>query len=145
MVFGKRSSCGCSQTTISSTSWWHLRPGDRSRDFTTYIFLHRNRTSTSTEVLPCLVWLIQRISVHLLPSATAPTLGTLLFVPKIGRSHPTGQTYGRHQWDRCGPSPRNPIWTSPLDTYCRVDQNPYMERPNRSPDEGDMTSPRSTR
>jgi hypothetical protein len=34
---------------------------------------------------------------------------------------------------------------SPLDRSCRVDQNPYMERPNRSLDERDMTSPKSTR
>jgi hypothetical protein len=68
-----------------------------------------------------------------------------LFAPKIGRSHPTGQTCGPHRSDRCGQSPRNPIWTSPLDRSRRVDQNPYVERPNRSPDEGDMTSPRSTR
>jgi hypothetical protein len=72
-VFGKRSSRNCSQTTTSSTSWWHLRPGDRSRDFTAYIFLHRHRTTTSTEVLPWLVWLIQRITTHRLPPATVPS------------------------------------------------------------------------
>jgi hypothetical protein len=76
-VFGKFSLRDCSQTTTSSTSWWHLRPGDCSRDFTAYIFLHRHRTTTSTEVLPRLVWLIQRIMAHRLPPATAPHLGTL--------------------------------------------------------------------
>jgi hypothetical protein len=71
--------------------------------------------------------------------------GGHMFAPKIGRSHPTGQTCGPHQSDRCGQSSRNPIWTSPLDRSRRVDQNPYVKRPNRSRDEGDMTSPRSTR
>jgi hypothetical protein len=60
-------------------------------------------------------------------------------------SHSTGQTCGPHQSDRCGQSPQNPIWTSPLDRSHRVDQNTYVERPNRSPDEGDMTTPSSTR
>jgi hypothetical protein len=68
-----------------------------------------------------------------------------MFAPKIGRSRPTGQTYGPHQSDWCSQSPPNPIWTSPLDRSHRVYQNPYVERPNRSLDEGDMTSPRSTR
>jgi hypothetical protein len=76
-VFGKRSSRDCSQTTTSSTSWWHLHLGDSSRDFTAYIVLHWHRTTTSTEVLPRLVWLIQRITTHRLPPATAPPLGTL--------------------------------------------------------------------
>jgi hypothetical protein len=69
----------------------------------------------------------------------------LLFASKFGRSHSTDQTCGPHRSDRCGQSPRNPIWISPLDRSHRVDQNPYVELPNRSPDEGDMTSPRSTR
>jgi hypothetical protein len=68
-----------------------------------------------------------------------------MFAPKIGRPHPTCQTCGPHQSDRCVQSPLNPILTSPLDRCHRVDQNLYVERPNRSPDEGDMTSPRSTR
>jgi hypothetical protein len=76
-VFGKRSSRDCSQTTISSTSWWHLCPGDRSRDFIAYIFLHRHRATTSTEILPRLVWLIERITAHQLPPATAPPFGAL--------------------------------------------------------------------
>jgi hypothetical protein len=70
--FWKRFSRDFSQTTTSSTSWWHLRPGDRSSDFTVYIFVHRHHTTTSTEVLPRLVWLIQRITTHRLPPATAP-------------------------------------------------------------------------
>jgi hypothetical protein len=83
-VFGKRFSRDFSQTTTSSTSW-HLRPGDRSRDFTAYIFLHRHHTTTSTKVLPRLVWLIQRITTHRLPPATAPPwvhshLSVVLFV-----------------------------------------------------------------
>jgi hypothetical protein len=45
----------------------HQRPGDRSRDFTAHIFLHWHRTTTLTEVLPQLVWLIQRITAHRLP------------------------------------------------------------------------------
>jgi hypothetical protein len=52
--------------------------GGRSRDCTAYIFLHRHCTTTSTEVLPRLVWLIQRITAHRLPPAIAPPLGTLL-------------------------------------------------------------------
>jgi hypothetical protein len=68
-----------------------------------------------------------------------------MFAPKIGRSHPTSQTSRPHQSDRYGKTPLNPIWTSPLDRSHQVYQNPYVERPNQSPGEGDMTSPRSTR
>jgi hypothetical protein len=50
-----------------------------------------------------------------------------------------------HRSDRCGQCPQNIIWISPIDRSRQVDQNPYVERPNRSTDEGDMTSPRSTR
>jgi hypothetical protein len=39
----------------------------------------------------------------------------------------------------------NTIWTSPLDRSRRVDQDSYVERPTRSPDEGDMTYTRSAR
>jgi hypothetical protein len=45
--------------------------------------------------------------------------------------------------DQCGQRPRNTIWTSPLDRSRRVDQDSYVECPNRSPDEGDMAYTRS--
>jgi hypothetical protein len=51
-VFGKRSSRDCSQTATSSTSWW-LFEGLH------YVHLPAStRTTTSTEVIPRLVWLI---------------------------------------------------------------------------------------
>jgi hypothetical protein len=34
---------------------------------------------------------------------------------------------------------QNKIWTSPLDMSRRVDQDSFVERQNRSPDEGDMS------
>jgi hypothetical protein len=37
------------------------------------------------------------------------------------------------------------IWTSPLDRSRRVDQDSYVERPNRSSYEGDITYTRSAR
>jgi hypothetical protein len=43
------------------------------------------------------------------------------------------------------PCPQKVIWTSPLDRSHRVDQDPYIERPIRSPDERNMTFRRSTR
>jgi hypothetical protein len=46
---------------------------------------------------------------------------------------------GSHWSDRCGQSPQNTIWTSPLYRSRRVDQDSCVERPNQSPDEGDMT------
>jgi hypothetical protein len=61
-----------------------------------------------------------------------------MFAPKIGTSCLTRS-------DRCGKLPRNTIWTSPLDRSRRVDQDSYVERPNWSPDEGDMTYTRSAR
>jgi hypothetical protein len=45
--------------------------------------------------------------------------------------------------DRPGQSPQKVIWTSSLDRTRRVDQDSYIERPNRSPDEGDIASGRS--
>jgi hypothetical protein len=68
-----------------------------------------------------------------------------MFAPKIGRSGLTGLICGSHWSDRCGQSTQNTNWTSPLDRCRRVDQDSYVECPNQSPDEGDMTSPRSTR
>jgi hypothetical protein len=68
-----------------------------------------------------------------------------MFAPKIGRSSLTGQTCGSHRSGRCGQCPQNTIWTLPMDKSCWVDQDSYVERPNWSPDEGDMTSPRFTR
>jgi hypothetical protein len=86
------------------------------------------------------------LQIEEMPARKMSFLGALLlFAPKIGTSCLTGQTYGSHRSDRCGQSSRNPIWTSPLDRSRRVDQDSYVERPNRSPDERDMTSPRSTR
>jgi hypothetical protein len=62
---------------VTAPKWLlHLLPGSHSRDFTSYIFLHRHCTTTSIEVLPRLVWLIQRITVHRLPPVIAPPLGT---------------------------------------------------------------------
>jgi hypothetical protein len=68
-----------------------------------------------------------------------------MFAPKIGRSSLTGQTCGSHRSDRCVQCPPNTIWTSPLNRSRSVDQDSYVEHPNRSPDEGDMTSARSAR
>jgi hypothetical protein len=71
--------------------------------------------------------------------------GGHMFAPKIGTSCLTGQTCGSHRSDRCCQRPWNTIWASPLDRSCRVDQDSYVERPNWSPDEGDMTYTRSAR
>jgi hypothetical protein len=68
-----------------------------------------------------------------------------MFAPKIGRSCVTGHTCGSHRSDLCGQRPRNTTWTSPLERSRRVDQDSYVECPNRSPDEGDMTYTRSAR
>jgi hypothetical protein len=68
-----------------------------------------------------------------------------MFAPKIGTSCLTGQTCGSHRSDRCGQRPRNTIWASPSDRSRRVDQDSYVEHPNWSPDEGDMTYTRSAR
>jgi hypothetical protein len=66
----------------------------------------------------------------------------IVFAPKIGRYGPTGQTCGSHRSNHCDQYPQNIIWTSPLDRSRRVDQDSYVEHPNRSPDEGYMTSAR---
>jgi hypothetical protein len=66
-----------------------------------------------------------------------------MFTPKIGRSGLTDQTCGSQWSDQCGQSPRNTSWTSSLDRSRRVDQDLYVERPNRSPDEADMIYTRS--
>jgi hypothetical protein len=60
----------------------HLRPdlGDRSRDFTAYIFLHQHRTTTSTEVLPRLVWLIQRDNGTSVAPGNRPAFGYILIL-----------------------------------------------------------------
>jgi hypothetical protein len=47
--------------------------------------------------------------------------------------------------DRPGQRPQKVIWTPPLDSARRVDQDPYIKRPIRSPDERDTTSGRSGR
>jgi hypothetical protein len=61
-----------------------------------------------------------------------------MFAPKIGTSCLTGQTCGSHRSDRCGQRRRNTIWTSSLDSSRRVDQDSYVERLNRSPDEHNL-------
>jgi hypothetical protein len=68
-----------------------------------------------------------------------------MLTPKIGKITQAGLTRSLTRLDRLGPSPQKSIWTSPLDRTRRVDQDSYIERPNRSPDEGDMTSGRSAR
>jgi hypothetical protein len=70
---------------------------------------------------------------------------TLMFAPKIGTSCLTGQTCGSHRSDRCGQRQLNTIWTSPWDRSRQVDQDSYVERPNRSPDERDVAYTRSAR
>jgi hypothetical protein len=47
--------------------------------------------------------------------------------------------------DRHGKVDQKVIWTPPLDSSRRLDQDPYIERPIRSPDERDMASRRSAR
>jgi hypothetical protein len=54
--------------------------------------------------------------------------GGHMLTPKNGRSRLT-------RLDRPSQSPQKVIWTSPLDKSRRVDQDPYIERPIRSPDE----------
>jgi hypothetical protein len=68
-----------------------------------------------------------------------------MLTPKNARS-------GLHRLDRPVPrldrprqSPQKVIWNSPLDRSRRVDQDPYIERPIRSPDERNMASERSPR
>jgi hypothetical protein len=50
-----------------------------------------------------------------------------MLTPKNGRSRLTRLDCPRQ-------SPKKVIWTSPLDRSRRVDQDPYIERPIRSPD-----------
>jgi hypothetical protein len=66
-----------------------------------------------------------------------------MLTPKIGKITQAGLTRSLTRLDRLGQSPQKSIWTSPLDRTRRVDQDSYIERPNQSPDEGDMTSGRS--
>jgi hypothetical protein len=61
-----------------------------------------------------------------------------MLTPKNGRS-------GLTRLDRPSQSPKKVIWVFPLDRSRRVDQDPYIERPIRSPDERDMASGRSPR
>jgi hypothetical protein len=56
-----------------------------------------------------------------------------------------GLTGGLTQSDRLGQCPQKAIWNSPLDRTRRVDQDSYIEHPNRSPNEGDMASGRCAR
>jgi hypothetical protein len=52
---------------------------------------------------------------------------------------------GLTRLDRPSQSPQKVIWASPLDRSRRVDQDSYIERPIRSPDERDMAFGRSPR
>jgi hypothetical protein len=47
--------------------------------------------------------------------------------------------------DRLGQVAQKVIWTPLLDSSRRVEQDPYIKRPIRSPDERDMASGRSAR
>jgi hypothetical protein len=49
------------------------------------------------------------------------------------------------QLDRLGKVAQKVTWTPPLDSSHRVDQDPYIERPIRSPVERNMAFGRSTR
>lgn len=66
-----------------------------------------------------------------------------MLTPKFDRSGRTGQTDGPTRSDRPGQFVQKVIWTSLLDSSRRGNQDPYIERPIRSPNEGDMASRRS--
>jgi hypothetical protein len=135
-----RRSDGCSRSRPQQSAWCntHPSPVKKIQTFTSKCSFNYVKHSTWTG------WLKIKWGQGSFRSCYSGRLCNV-FAPKIGRSHPTGQTCGSHRSDWCGQSPRNPMWTSPLDRSRRVDQNTYVERPNRSPDERDMTSPRFTR
>jgi hypothetical protein len=56
----------------------------------------------------------------------------------------TGLTFDTHRSDRSDQSSQNAKWTSPLRRSRRDDQNAYVERPVRSPDEGVMVLARTS-
>jgi hypothetical protein len=61
-----------------------------------------------------------------------------MLTPEFGRS--------RRTWlDRHGKVAQKVFWTPALDSSHRVDHNPDIERPIRSPDEKDMASGGSAR
>ena len=62
-----------------------------------------------------------------------------MLTPEFGRSGWTCETGGPNRSDRCGQVSQNTIWTSPLDSSRRVDQDTYVEYQIRSPDERVMT------
>jgi hypothetical protein len=68
-----------------------------------------------------------------------------VLTPKSGRSGLTRVDRPIPRLDLPSQSPQKVIWASPLDMSRRVDQDPYIERPTRSPDERDTTSGRSSR
>jgi hypothetical protein len=79
-------------------------------------------------------------STHALPENREAYVDTRIWQVWPGRSDrpPT-------QSDRPDQIPQKAICTSPLDRTRRVDQDSYIECPNRSPDEGDTASGRSAR
>jgi hypothetical protein len=56
----------------------------------------------------------------------------------------TGLTFDTHRSDRSDQSAQNAKWTSPLRRSRRYDQNAYVERLVRSPDEGVMVLARTS-
>jgi hypothetical protein len=67
-----------------------------------------------------------------------------MLTPEFGRFGRAGQT-ARTRSNRPDQILQKAIWTLPLDRTRRVDQDSYIECPNRSPDEGDTASGRSAR
>jgi hypothetical protein len=71
-------------------------------------------------------------STHALPKNKGAYFDTRIWQVWPGRSgRPPTQS------DRPDQVPQKAIWTSPLDRTRRLDQDSYVQRPNRSPDEGD--------
>jgi hypothetical protein len=68
-----------------------------------------------------------------------------VLTPKNGRSGLTRLDHPVPRLDHPRQSPQKVIWTSPLDKSRRADQDPYIERPIRSPNERNMASRRSPR
>jgi hypothetical protein len=68
-----------------------------------------------------------------------------VLTPEFGKFGRAGQTGPPTRSDHPDQIPRKAFWTSPLDSTRRVDQHSYIERPNRSPDEGVTASGRSAR
>jgi hypothetical protein len=71
--------------------------------------------------------------------------GKKLLTPKNSRSGLNRLDRPVTLLDRPSQSPQKVIWASPLNRSRRVDQDTYIERSIRSPDERDMASVRSPR